>query len=196
MDTTDKNGESWMFSRQKFLKTLVLSGVALQLPWISACSKEEDKIENFKPFSLHQYKTVRSLQDILFPDDGNGPGARQINATPYLVWVLNDSNLDPEENQYIIDRINEFDTFTIEEQGEVFYELSEGNQEHIVALAHELPWGEQFFSRLLTLIFEALLLDPVYGSNPNEIGWEWLSHNPGFPRPSKEIQYPQILNRL
>ena len=145
MDTTDKNGESWMFSRQKFLKTLVLSGVALQLPWISACSKEEDKIENFKPFSLHQYKTVRSLQDILFPDDGNGPGARQINATPYLVWVLNDSNLDPEENQYIIDRINEFDTFTIEEQGEVFYELSEGNQEHIVALAHELPWGEQFF---------------------------------------------------
>ena len=30
---------------------------------------------------------------------------------------------------------------------------------------------------------EALMLDPVYGGNPDMIGWKWLEHQAGFPRP-------------
>ena len=53
--------------------------------------------------------------------------------------------------------------------------------------------GEYFLSYILKYIFEALLSDPNYGGNPNGIGWNWLEHSPGYPRPSKETIYPELL---
>jgi gluconate 2-dehydrogenase gamma chain len=41
---------------------------------------------------------------------------------------------------------------------------------------------------LLDYIMEALLTDPVYGGNPNSIGWQWLKHQPGFPRPTTPLK--------
>lgn len=186
----------WLLSRRKFIKTLVLSGIAIQLPWLSSCSEENEFIENTSPLTINQYKTVRAVQDILFPDDGNGPGARQINAGPYLVWVLNDQHLDPDENNYIIERIDELESYSKENYGNFFHNLSLGNQEEIIEQIINESWGSRFMSRLITLIFEALLLDPAYGSNPKGIGWEWLEHDPGQPRPTKKILYPEILNNI
>lgn len=186
----------WLLSRKKFIKTLVLSGVAIQLPWISSCSNENEVIENTSPLTADQFKTVRAVQDILFPDDGNGPGARQINAAPYLVWVLNDQRLDPDENNYIIEKIDEFVSYSKEKYKDHFHNLSLGDQKEIVASISEESWGNRFLSRLITLILEALLLDPAYGSNPNGTGWEWLNHDPGQPRPTEEILYPEIFNNI
>jgi len=42
---------------------------------------------------------------------------------------------------------------------------------------------------VLGYIFEALLVDPVYGGNPNGIGWKWLEHQPGLPRPTADKRY-------
>ena len=36
-------------------------------------------------------------------------------------------------------------------------------------------------------------LDPVYGGNPDGIGWKWLMHPPGFPRPPKGKTYHAFL---
>ena len=42
--------------------------------------------------------------------------------------------------------------------------------------------------RLLTLIFEALLLDPlIWEAIKKLIAWSWLGHHPGQPRPSKKL---------
>jgi gluconate 2-dehydrogenase gamma chain len=49
--------------------------------------------------------------------------------------------------------------------------------------------GENWLSLLLYYLFESLTLDPVYGGNPDGIGWHWLEHQPGFPRPTKETSY-------
>ena len=43
--------------------------------------------------------------------------------------------------------------------------------------------GQNWLSLLLTYLLEALLADPVYGGNPDGIGWQWLEHQSGFPRP-------------
>ena len=195
------NENEWLISRKMFVKTLVLSGVALQMPWLTSCSpeeeeEEEEEIGETKPLSKSQYKTARAVQDILFPDDGNGPSARDINASNYLVWVLNDSLLDPDENTYVIEKLELFSSKCNAELNNEFYELSEGNQHTFVELISKESWGKKWLSRLITLIFEALLLDPSYGGNTNEIGWEWLSHNPGQPRPQKEIMYPEIFDKL
>ena len=33
------------------------------------------------------------------------------------------------------------------------------------------------------------MLDPVYGGNPEMIGWKWLEHQPGFPAPIEGKTY-------
>jgi gluconate 2-dehydrogenase gamma chain len=185
----------WLISRKLFVKTLILSGVALQIPWLQSCDSEE-KIGSTEPLSLEQFKTLRAVQDILFPADGSGPSARDINAAAYLVWVLNDSRLDPDENNYIIEQLDKFEVECAAFHGDAFFNLSQGNQEDFIASISNESWGKKWLSRLITFIFEALLLDPSYGSNTNEVGWEWLSHNPGQPRPTQEILYPEIFEKL
>lgn len=190
------NDNEWLISRKAFVKTLLLSGVAMQLPWLSACSTELDRIGETNPLSEDQFRCLRSINDNLFPDDGNGPSARDINATEYMVWVLNDERLDPDEQAYFIDKLDEFINQCNLEYNSLFYEISGNDQRIFIDKIAELSWGERWLSKLLTFIFEALLLDPAYGGNSNEVGWNWLNHNPGQPRPHKEIRYPEIFEKL
>lgn len=189
------NENEWLISRKAFVKTLVLSGVALQLPWLSSCSTD-DEVGETKPLTKSQFKTLRAVQDILFPEDENGPSARDINASNYLVWVLNDKRVDPEENAYLIEKLDEFISQTKQKYGYEFFELYQTTQEEFIESISSEAWGEKWLSRLITFIFEALLLDPSYGCNANEVGWEWLNHDPGQPRPIKEIMYPEIFDKL
>lgn len=189
--------QEWQLSRKAFMRTLVLSGIALQLPWLNSCSgtPEEDNYGEVSPLTLSQFKIVRKIQTILFPQDGNGPGALDIKADRYLIWILNDSLLDPNENTYIIERIKQFEKECIQEMNTSFLDLKEHQQKRFVHRVSTTDWGKNFFSRLLTLIFEALMLDPAYGGNINQIGWDWLEHDPGHPRPNKKIMYPEILKK-
>ena len=49
--------------------------------------------------------------------------------------------------------------------------------------------GREWLQEMIRYVFEALLSDPVYGGNPQAVGWKWLQHTPGFPRPPKEKRY-------
>ena len=48
----------------------------------------------------------------------------------------------------------------------------------------------KMMNRVLSYILEALATDPIYGGNTNEIGWDWLEHQPGMPRPSTTNKHP------
>jgi len=187
-----KSEHRWELSRKSFVKSLLIGGAALQLPWLASCSNENDFTGSTHPLSKEQFHLLQAVQNTLFPSDGNGPGATEINAGTYLLWVLNDTNIDPEENTYIIDKLDKFNLRCEEMMKSNFLDLSAQKQNEFVAEMSEYIWGRRWLSRLTTLIFEALLLDPQYGGNPNNIGWEWLNHDPGEPRPSKRILYPTI----
>jgi len=171
----------------------MLGGAALQLPWLTACKDRRYFPGNTSPLSNHQFKVLQAVQNILFPSDGNGPGAYDVNADTYLIWVLNDEELDPDENRYIIEKLDKFEAHSKEKLGYSFIDLNPREQHALVEEVSELKWGKRWLSRLLTLIFEALLLDPQYGCNPKGIGWQWLEHDPGSPRPVKTHLYPNIL---
>lgn len=188
------NEYKWELSRKAFVKSLLISGAALQLPWLTSCSHKEE-LKNVEPLSKEQFNILAAIQEVLFPSDGNGPGASKLNAGLYVVWILNDSEQDPDENNFIIEKLDQFEEFSKEETGTSFLELNSDEQHQLVKKASNIKWGRTWLSRLLTLIFEALLLDPQYGSNPDGIGWKWLNHNPGSPRPTKNLLYPEILNR-
>jgi gluconate 2-dehydrogenase gamma chain len=186
--------EQWTVSRKRFVKTMVLGGAALQLPWLSSCRDRRIFPGDTNPLSEHQFKVIQAVQEVLFPSDGNGPGAYEVNADTYLIWVLNDENLDPDENRYIIDTLNQFEAFSKEHLGYSFIDLNPREQLALITETAQLNWGKRWLSRLLTLIFEALLLDPMYGGNTDSSGWTWLEHNPGLPRPQQTHRYPEILN--
>lgn len=198
MDQIDDR--SWEISRKQFISSLLLLGAASQIPFLSACDPIEDDINQITfetdPLSADQVKTIQCIQLVLFPKEGNGPSALEINADKYLVWVLNDSNLDKKENDFIINKLDFFINLSLEKYNHMFFELSKIKQEDLIAEIIQEGWGKTWVSRLLTLLFEALLLDPFYGGNPNSIGWEWLNHNPGQPRPNLETSYPDIINRV
>jgi gluconate 2-dehydrogenase gamma chain len=186
--------EQWHLSRKKFVATLLLGGAALQLPWLTSCTERRYSPGDTTPLSNHQFKVIQALQNVLFPSDGNGPGAYDVNADTYLLWVLHDQHMDPEENNFVIDRLGKFDSYAKEKLNYNFYDLNPKEQYAIVEEVADIAWGRRFLSRLLTLIFEALLVDPQYGGNPEGIGWAWLEHDPGSPRPLKTHLYPTILD--
>lgn len=187
--------EEWILSRRKFVASILLGGVAMQLPWITACSDQRTFPKNLHPLNKESFQNLRAVLEVLFPEDDFGPSATDINADSYIVWVLNDPELDPDENKYIIEKLELLNEFSLQEYKTGIFKLSFREQQELVSRALELDWGKRFFSRLLTLTFEALLIHPIYHVNPNEIGWKWLNHEPGFPRARKELSYPQILAR-
>lgn len=191
------NDDKWQLSRRKFVQSLLLGGIALQFPWLAGCdSTVETKIPtNILPLSKTAFLNLRSLLNVLFPSDGNGPGSNEIKAAEYILWVLNDEELDPQENQYIVKKLRLVNELAVNETTQNFHELSESKQDDIIQLAIQIGWGKRFFSRLLTLTFEALLTHPLYGGNTDESGWDWLQHNPGNPRSTKELAYPTILKK-
>ncbi len=188
-----QTNHSWDLSRKQFVKSILVGSVALQLPWLTSCSDQTKDFSGIGSLTDKQFELLRNIQDILFPADGNGPGAWEIHADKYTAWVLSDPNLDPDEQQYIIQKLDAFDARCIEKTGNPFQNLSPTERHQFVAEIAEISWGRKLLSRLLTFIFEALLLDPKYDVNPNGIGWKWLNHDPGNPRPTEKILYPAIL---
>jgi len=184
-------------SRKKFLKQLLLIGIATQMPVLQACSEDNENdifFKNISPLSQKEFKILRKLLEVLFPKDNNGPSALEVNADKYIVWVLNDKLLDKKENDYIIKHLSSLDNASIEKYNIPFLDLSSNDINDFIKEYSNIKWSKAWFSRLLTLIFEALLLDPIYGGNPNNIAWNWLEHNPGEPRPTEDISYPKLLN--
>lgn len=184
--------DKWELSRRRFILSSALGAAAMQLPIgriVGQQSNQQSVLDS------NQKDILKSVQEILLPKDGNGPGASVINALDYLIWVLSDAEKDPEEVQYIKDGIGWVDETAEEDRGKAYMELSQIEREQLIEEISRESWGESWLSVILSFIFEALLCDPQYGGNPDRIGWNWLSHNPGQPRPSEVLLYPNILKQ-
>ena len=188
-----KDVKRWQLSRKMFLKSVVFGGVMTQLSWMKVFGSMQQKLSLL---SEKQLAILSSVQQILFPPDGNGPGASDIHATEYLLWVLSDPEKDPEEVQYIVNGIGWVDETADETFSKPYNELTQPEKETLIeSISHE-SWGESWLSIILTFIFEALLSDPQYGGNPDGTGWKWLNFTAGQPRPTPELLYPEILTTI
>lgn len=135
-------------------------------------------------FSRRQQETLAAVQEHLFPRLADSPGADDINALFYLNAALAVPGFNPDTRNSIVNGIQRLHDSSHEQFGIRFIGLTEARKETLLRyLADRTRWGERWLSLILYYIFEALLSDPVYGGNPNGIGWQWLEHRPGFPRP-------------
>ena len=190
-----QNIEKWETDRRSFLRSALIAGAMTQIAAFTSCSSAE-LIEGNDILSAEEATILNDVLNVFFPDDGNGPGAEDINAFGYVMWVLHDTlNRKPEENEYILNGLkwtNEMASTFFET---TFVELNEVEKRALVGKITEMEWGRPWSSVMISLIFEALLLDPIYGGNTDEIGWKWLNHTPGFPRPTEENRYERIMEK-
>jgi gluconate 2-dehydrogenase gamma chain len=183
----------WEISRKEFLKSLLVMGVAANIPFLTSCeTKEDPEFFDCTPLSPEHLKVLQAVQLVLFPKEGNGPSALEVNADKWIVYVLNDAIEPQREKDFIVEHLEGLNQLSKETHKVSYDLLSMDRQGDLLELFFEEKAPKRWGSRMLTLIFEALLLDPLYGVNPNNIGWKWLNHNPGMPRPNEKNMYPTI----
>ncbi len=123
------------------------------------------------------------------PSEPNAPGARDVNATRYLQWVLSDPRLALEQKQFFANGADQLHKLSYDKLQKPFQALNEKQRESILRQLEQMPGGGDWLRELLHYLFEAMFTDPVYGGNPNGIGWKWIGHRPGHKRPPADKRY-------
>lgn len=182
-----------LVSRRLFLaQSAGLVGAIALSTDVSAKIKNKDIA---KTILTQPWLTLSEVQEHLFPrsaninNDESSPGAKDINAIGYLYTMLHTFDADIDEQKFIIKGISWLDGMANTMAGAPFLKLNKINRERVLKTISESDTGETWLSTLLRYIFEALLTDPVYGGNTNSMGWQWLEHQPGFPRPPENKKY-------
>jgi len=189
-------------SRRMFLSQSVGLMSAVAMPAFVSEKMKNAQVEKYKVENstlTQPWLTLTEVQEHLFPrtveikhsntNSDFSPGAKDINAIGYLYTMLHTSDADVDERKFIIKGVNWLDGMADTMTGAPFIKLNEQDRERVLKKISESDTGETWLSTLLRYIFEALLTDPVYGGNTDSKGWQWLEHQPGFPRPPENKKY-------
>ncbi len=175
-------------TRREFLKGTGAVVLLSSVPVWMRCTEE-----TAGPLSKHQAAVARRVFRIIFPDDGMGPDAERINAPAFLEWILRDPFYDPDIQQMLVQGIDALDAHARSVMGADFLSLEAHRQE---ALLDEMAArGHRWLSRMVTVVLEALLSDPIYGGNVHKAGWQWLGHYEGRPRPDERTRYEVLMRK-
>ena len=176
-----------LVSRRVFMLGLAGGSLATMFG-ISAAAKDSSEISESQAWRI-----IDIVQQHLFPSEPNSPGAKQINALAYLRFVVGDPKVDADEREFILKGAGWLEGMAQEMTQRTFSELDETQREQVLRRIAASQAGENWLSTLILYLMEALLTDPAYGGNPGGIGWRWLQHVPGYPRPPKDKIYPELL---
>lgn len=184
--------------RRRFLhnscKATAGLGLLPSLALFSACEQTPQSLQA-GIIGDEPWATFAAVQQILFPDDGNGPSAADLNATAYLKFVIDAADTDKDDRAFILKGIDWLNQLSQTNSKKTFIENERQQQNKLITQIAGSQSGERWLSFVLLYIFEALLTDPVYGANPGGIGWSWLEHTPGFPHPPANKIYTELLKR-
>ena len=175
--------------RRSFLKTSGVGALALgsPLPFADSAALSGGQVLN-----PDQRQLISTVQDHLLPSEPDAPGAQDINATGYLDRTLSDPQFDPEVKSFILNGVGWLEEVAVEQEKRPFFSIEPAGREDLLRQIAGSRAGESWLSTLVTFTLEALLADPLYGGNPDGIGWKWLGHDPGQPRPTSDKIYGRL----
>ena len=157
-------------TRRVFISSSILAGTALAL-LPQGCKSNVD---------IELFKVLEAVQEVLFPKGLQAPSSLEFGATAYLATVSNHSSFLKSDFRFLKhgaqELMNEYTDFL---------SLSPNEQDTTLRKFTKSKVGGNWVSFVLYFTLEALLSDPIYGGNKNELGWKWLGHNAGQPRPQK-----------
>lgn len=179
--------------RREFLITVCQMAAAIPLPWGLGVTASATVVgmgaEIPLPVSESDERLLAIVLDHLLPTSVDAPGARDINAKSYLLRVLAHPSTPEDEQLFLRNGLRWLNELAIDERALPFEALTTIQQESVLHSLAAYERGESWLSTLLGYTFEACFGDPVYGGNPDGIGWRWIDHHPGFPRPLADNIY-------
>lgn len=130
-------------------------------------------------------QTILATAYHLYPSSPLGFGIQELNLSSYLAFVLADERIAKEDRDYLLRGGIWIEEEAVLEYKKSFLLLKSSEKERLLQKIITFEWGENYLNYLLTYIFEAIFSAPIYGSNVDQIGWQWSGHKPGFPQPKK-----------
>lgn len=170
-------------TRRAFLLT---STATLSLPLLANIRDITPYIKTFKVLS-EPYQSIARVYDDIFPSNGDAPSAREINALEYLHGVMLDPRIQMYEKEFITNGATWLNETSYEMYEKSYNVLDASKRNRVLDEIISIQWGENWIWTLQSYLLEALLSDPIYGSNEGKVGWQWLGHISGYPRPKKVI---------
>jgi len=160
-----------MTTRRTFLSASAVGGLSL-------VSAKEESRQRELPQEL--YNILQKVQNHLFPKGTLLPSASLFGATDFLQETLYHSSYDRDIRNFVLRGAKELrDTH----KGELL-NYNEEQMEKALRDFEETKMGSNWLSRVMILSIEALLSDPIYGGNFQELGWKALETTGGSPRPT------------
>lgn len=132
------------------------------------------------------WRTLGLVQEHLLPSEADVPGAREVNALSYLHFVMGWEGTDPAEPEILRSGLDRLREIAAQTTGSAFAALDTPDREQVLRALEAEEDGTQWILLVLDYLFEALLSDPIYGGNPDGIGWRWLGIEPGHRRPGPD----------
>ncbi len=188
--SADERVSNWheqLLTRRRLLLAAAGGSLSILFPSISLSTAPAEK-------NLDHWSIIESVQQHLFPDEDDAPGAIAINALSYLKFIVDDETLDTDNRAFIIKGASWLEDMALQLHGRSFIKLNAEHKETVLRRIAGSEAGENWLSTLLLYIVEALLVDPVYGGNPDQVGWKWLKHVPGFPRPPENKTFMKLMS--
>ena len=184
-------------SRREFITRMGLLGsLAIRYPSSALAELRQSKKPAAEKWQQQpEWQTLAQVQEILFPPGDDIPGASDIGATIYLYRAIENPGADGEDKDFIFRGIGWLDGLTQERHKKTFLQLNETQQRATIEVIVKSKAGQNWIATLLTYTLEALLMDPVYGGNPDGIGWKWLAHQPGYPTPPADKTWDKLVQR-
>ena len=139
--------------------------------------------------------TLDVVLNHLLPSSASGPGAREIQATNYLYQTVTNQPIEQAEKAFIVKGVDWLNAYSKQSLAKNFHQLTAAEKETTLQAIASSQAGSNWLNTLLNYIFEAMLSPPIYGGNPNGVGWQWLQHQSGYPLPDLGQRYYEIPGR-
>ena len=179
-----------MLNRRKFIGIISIATSATVL-FFNSCKRTLLLPTNYA-ITKKQAATLKDVHEHLFPKENNRPGASDINSINYIKNILTDPQVKDYNKRLVLYGINWTEETAVKLFQKSFSELQHSEKEKVLLDLGTFKNGEKWLSNNITYILEALLADPIYTVNTNQIGWNWLKHTPGYPRPDIRTKYAYL----
>ena len=157
--------------RREFLATSALVGLSTTLSSKEMIKKEEKS----------SWFILDEVFQILFPKTKNMPSAKDFNAIGFLKEISSHSSFSKEDKELLFQGAKDFI--------DAFPEFLISNDEikiEFIKRANQSSYGQEWLNKVIYYGIEAMLSDPIYGGNTNEIAWKSLGHISGKPQPKRK----------
>ena len=158
-----------MQSRRTFLQSTFLSTLVMVMS------------QNKLFAAVTPLQTLAIVQEDLFPQEM----ITRANAFSYISVIFKHSRVSAEDKQYLRNGTKWLNEQAVATYEKVYTQLSPKERQKILQTIAKESWGESWIKIVLSYIMEAVLGDPIYGINTDELGWKWLGHESGLPRPKE-----------